>query len=273
MGYVTGTEDEFFTVRVGKFGADGFAGSDRGPIGNATIAGTVRPTGTGLELGYTHQDTRVTLAFWNGIQNATTTGLVNSKGQPVTSTSIQAPASDTNNAKDIQLFINQFIGDDGLAINATFYNGFNGAINAVTGAAQTSTDADWTGEEYYNTALFFSSPVVKNLDFKAGGELGQTNAGIFPTSSTVGAFATGGFFGELDYTLDEMTPLVLRWDSTSTNIKVQYTDIEKITFGALTPLAEGTQIYMNPTYTLTMTNASAGYTYAHALSDSLFVFF
>lgn len=264
MGYVTGNENEFFTLRVGKFNADGFAGSDRGPIGNASIASAVRPTGTGMELGYTHADTRVTLAFFNGIQNPTTTGLVGSNGKPVTTSSLQSPTSDTNNAKDIQLFVNQFIGDDGMAVNATFYNGFNASVGNATG--------DAAGQEYYNTALFVSSPILKSLDLKAGGELGQTNSGVFATSGAVGP-TTGGFFGELDYGLDELTPLVFRYDYTATNLNVQYTDTQKFTLGVLSPLSEGMNIYMNPTYTLTMSNASAGYTYAHALSDSLYVFF
>lgn len=264
MGYVTGTETDFWTIRCGKFNADGFAGSDRGPIGNASIASVVRPTGTGAEIGYTHEDTRITLGFYNGIQNAQMTGLVStSNGKPVTSTSIQAPTSDSNNAKDLQLFVNQFIGDDGLAINATFYNGFNDS-------GTTSTDADWAGVEYFNTALFVSSPVVKNLDIKAGGELGQTNAGIFSTTGAVGP-TTGGVFAELDYEMDEITPLGLRWDYTATDLNKQYTDTQKFTFGALTPVVEN--IYLNPQYVLTMTDAAAGYTYAHAVQGSLNVFF
>lgn len=273
MGYVTGNEREFFTVRIGKFGADGFAGSDRGPIGNATIAGTVRPTGTGLELGYTHDDTRVTLAFYDGIQNNQLTGLAASgKAGAVTyatTSTLQAPASDSNNAKDIQLFVNQFIGDDGVAINGTFYNGFNAAI-AANGTVNTSTDADWAGQEFYMGAVFLSSPLVKNLDIKVGGEIGQTNTGVFAAAGPAGP-TTAGVFGELDYEADEITPIVLRWDSTTANLNAAYQDTEKITFGALTPFVQ--QVYMNPTYTLTMTNAAAGYTLAHQLSDSLYVFF
>lgn len=275
LGYVTGNEDEFFTVRIGKFQSDGYGGSDRGPVGNPSISSLVRPTGTGLELGYTHQDTRVTLAFFNGIQNGTTTGLVNSSGKPVTSTSIQAPASDTNNAKDIQIFVNQFIGDDGLAVNATFYNGFNDSI-AANGTVNTNTDADWAGQEYFNTALFLSVPIVNKLEFKAGGELGQTNSGVFATTGTTGP-TTGGFFGEATYEMDEMTPLVVRWDYTSTNLNSQYTDTQKFTLGALTPLAEGDQVYMNPTFSATLSNnppagpVAAGYSVVYQLSDSLFL--
>jgi hypothetical protein len=271
LGFVTGSENEFFTVRLGKISADGFAGSDRGPIGNPTIAGFVKPTGTGLELGYSHADTRVTLGFYNGIQNDTTTGLVNSSGKAVTSASIQAPASDTNNAKDVQLFVNQFIGDDGLAVNATFYNGFNDSTNAA-GTVNNSANPDWAGQEYYNTALFLSSPVMGKFALKAGGELGQTNTGVFPVAGRVGP-TTGGFFGELDYEADEITPLVLRCDYTSTDLNTKYTDTTKFTLGALTPLVQDQHVYMNPTYALTMTEAGAGYTYAQTLSDSLFVFF
>ena len=267
MGFVTGSENDFFTVRIGKFSADGFGGSDRGPVGNATIASAIKPTGTGLELGYTHDDTRVTLGFYDGIQNPTATGLVNNKSQAVTSTSIQAPASDTNNAKDMQIFVNQFIGDDGLAVNATYYNGYNASVGATASAGGTG---DATGQEFFNTALFIRSPIVKNLDIKVGGEFGQTNTGVF-TATGPGGPQTAGVFGELDYEMDEITPLVFRWDSTTSNLNASYQDTEKFTLGALTPFVE--QVYMNPTYTLTMTNSAAGYTNAHQISDSLFVFF
>lgn len=271
MGYVTGSENDFFTVRLGKFGADGFAGSDRGPVGSATIAGVIRPTSTGMELGYTHDDTRVTLGVYNGIQNPMVSGLVTSAGKPVTSTSVQAPSSDSNNAKDLQLFINQFIGDDGLAVNFTFYNGFNASVGATAGVGGTG---DVAGQEYYNTALFVSSPIIKKLDFKAGAEIGATNAGIFATTGTIGP-STGGFFGELDYTMDDITPLVFRWDSTTTDISQANMDTEKYTLGALTPFIE--QVYMNPTITLTNTHGTgahaSGYNDAYAFSDSLYVFF
>lgn len=263
MGYVTGSENEFFTVRVGKFSADGFGGSDRGPIGNATIASAIKPTGTGVELGYTHQDTRVTLGFYDGIQNPQITGLVGSNGVPVTSTSLQAPASDNNNAKDLQLFINQFIGDDGLAVNATFYNGFGGGTATTTG--------DAAGPEYYNAALFVSSPIIKQLDIKVGGEMGATNIGVFATTGVAGP-TSGGFFGELDYTMDDLTPLVFRYDYTTTDFNTNYKDTQKFTLGALTPFVE--QVYMNPTLTLTRVDQGAiGYNDTYALSDSLFVFF
>ncbi len=273
LGYVTGSENDFFTVRIGKFGADGYAGSDRGPVGNATIAGTVRPTGTGLELGYTHDDTRVTLAFYDGIQAPVYSGLDTSSLGATTAQT--APTSDSNNAKDIQIFVNQFIGDDGAAINATYYNGFNGSVAApgspIPSVANGAGTGDSTGQEYYYGALFANAPLpLKNLDIKAGAEIGQTNAGIFGVAG-VNNPASGGFFGELDYALDDLTPVAIRWDSTSTNISASNVDTEKITFGALTPFVQN--IYLNPQYALIMTNSAAGYTYAHALSSSLNLFF
>jgi hypothetical protein len=277
VGYVTGTEDEFFTVRLGKFSSDGYGGSDRGPIGTPSITSAVKPTGTGLELGYTNHDTRVTVAFWNGIQNATLTDLYD-KGAPVTTSSLQAPSSDTNNAKDIQIFVNQFIGDDGLAINATFYNGFNDSLSA-TGGTNANNNPDWAGQEFYNTALFLSVPVVKNLEFKTGIERGQTNTGIFSTTSTAAASEpAGGFFGEVTYEADEVTPIVARFDYTTTDQNVQYTDTMKITVGALTPLAEGDVVYMNPTFSATLTDKApagptpAGYAAVYQWSDSLYLF-
>ena len=272
LGYVTGTENEFFTVELGKFSAEGFGGSDRGPVGNPSITSAVKPTGTGLQLAYTHEDTRVSLGFFNGIQNPQITGLVDSKGKPVTTSSIQAPTSDSNNAKDLQLFVNQFIGDDGLAVNAVFYNGYNASVGATASAGGTG---DVSGQEYYNTALFISSPIVKKLDIKVGGEMGQTNTGVFAATGPAGP-TTGGFFGELDYEMDDITPIAFRADYTTTNFNKPYTDTQKYTLGALTPFVE--QVYMNPTLALTRTNVglvngSEAYNAAYTLTDSLNVFF
>jgi hypothetical protein len=100
--------------------------------------------------------------------------------------------------------------------------------------------------------------------------MGATNIGVFATTGTVGP-TTGGFFGEADYEMDDLTPLVLRYDYTTTDFTKQYVETQKFTLGALTPFVEN--IYMNPTYALTLTDSSAGFTYAHQLSDSLFVFF
>lgn len=272
VGYVTGTEKEYFTLRLGKFSNDGFAGSDRGPVGNPSITSVVKKTGTGGEVGYTNGDTRVALIFYNGVQNAQISGLMKTSSAPATVTNLIAPTSDSNNAKDISLFVNQFIGEEGLAINALIYNGFDDSKSA-TGGTNTSTDADWAGQEYWAAALFLSSPVVKNLDVKAGVERAQTNCGLFAVNSTLPASEpSGGFFGEVDYEADEVTPIALRCDYTTTNMNVKYTDTIKFTFGALTPLAEGDLVYMNPTYALTMTDSAAGYALDHKITDSLLLF-
>ena len=272
MGYVSGTEDDFFTVRVGKFGADGFGGSDRGPVGNSTISSAVKPTGTGLELGYTHNDFRATVSFYNGIQNLQYNGLDKTSTGAANTASPTATTSDSNNAKDIELTVNQFIGDDGLAVNWFFYNGFNGSIaqNGANYAVNTGGTGDATGQEYYNTAFFVSSPVVKNLDVKAGFQYGQTNSGVFAQAGPVGLTSEGGF-AEIDYEADEITPLAFRFDDTTSNANSPV-DTMKFTLGALTPFVQN--IYMNPQLTLTMADqGTVGYNDTYKVSDSLNLFF
>jgi len=274
IGYVSGTEDDFFTVRIGKFAADGFGGSDRGAAGNATIASAIKPTGTGIELGYTHQDFRATLSFYNGIQNDQDTGLINPKNGNANTAAPNGTTSDSNNAKDLELTINQFIGDDGMALNYFFYNGSNSSLasNGTAYAVNKGGTGDAVGQEYFTTALFFSTPLVKNLDFKTGGELAQTGTGIFTQTGAVMGPFNGGFFGELDYTMDDLTPLVFRCDYGSSDLNSQYTDTVKFTLGALTPVVH--VIYMNPQITLTMADqGSIGYNDVYKFTDSLNVFF
>jgi hypothetical protein len=232
-----------------------------------------------VELGYTHQDTRITLGLFNGDQNLQYTGLDNTKitgtGAAATS-SPAATASDSNNAKDLQFIINQFIGDDGVAVNYFLYNGFNGSI-APNGTAYTLSGAgsggtgDSTGQEYFATSLFLSSPIVKNWDVKAGGALEQTGTGLFAQPGAVASDLMGGFFGELDFEADEITPVGFRVDYT-TDTQKSYTDTVKFTLGALTPFVHN--IYMNPQVTLSMADAgSIGYNDTYKLTDSLNLFF
>jgi hypothetical protein len=275
LGYVTGTENNFFTFRIGKFGASGFGAADSEPVGSPTISGTVKPTETGMEFGYTHDDTRVTLGIYDGIQSDSYTGLDSTtNGTPATTTTLQAPASDNNNSKDIQLFVNQFIGDDGFALTGEFYNGYNGDVN-TNGSATTPTTGtgDAPGQEFYNTALFLSSPVpaIKNLEFRTGIEYGQANSGLLGGTVGIGVPATTGAFLELEYAMADITPLVFRWDTTTTNVEAANADTEKFTLGAVTPFVQ--TVYMNPTCTLTQTNTNAGYNNAWAFSDSMYVFF
>jgi hypothetical protein len=223
-------------------------------------------------VGFTKEDSRVALAFYNGIQNQQITGLVSASGSTVkgaTISTLSSPASDSNNAKDFQVYLGQFIGEDGIQVNAIYYNGYNAAVGS-TGLPAKGGTGDVTGQQYYAAGVFATVPVTKKLDVKAGTAIGQTNAGIFPYVGKANP-ASGGFFGEVDYEMDDITPLVVRYDYTATDLSKPYADTMKVTFGALTPFVEN--VYMNPTYSLTMTDAAAGYTYAHQLSDSLFVFF
>ncbi len=272
LGYVTGSENDFFTFRIGKFSAQGFGAADSEPIGTPSISSTVKPTETGIEFGYTHQDTRITLGVYDGIQSDSYTGLDSTtNGTASTTTTLATPASDNNNAKDFQLFVNQFIGDDGVALTAEFYNGFNGAINGDGTATTTSTGSGYNiGQEFYNTAFFISSPVIKNLELRTGVEYGQTGAGIFAANGT-GSGATAGGFAELEYELADITPVVFRWDSTTSNVNAANVDTEKYTLGMITPFVQ--TVYQNPTLTLTQTNTAKGYNNAYAFTDSLYVFF
>lgn len=270
LGYVTGSENDFWTFRIGKFSAQGFGASDSGPVGSASIVSSVKPTGTGAEVGYTHNDTRVTVAVWDGIQAPVYSDLDGSTTGATTDQT--APAADSNNAKDIQVVLNQFIGDDGLDLNAFFYNGFNGSL-AYNGPTPTVANGagtgDQPGQEYFASAFFLTVPVIKNLDLKTGVEYGVTNAGIFATTGQ--GIPTAGTFAEVDYAMDEITPLVFRWDSTTSNVNLANSDTEKFTLGAVTPFIQ--VVYMNPTVSLTRSNTSAGYNDAYAFSDSLYVFF
>lgn len=146
--YVGGTENGFWTVRTGVMEqVEGFGASDR-PIGISSplvLGGNAGvPSQTGLELGYSLPNTRITAALFNGFANT-----------PLGTPNI---AGDTDNHLDWQIFANQFIGNNGAAVNAFYYNG------QVGSAAPHTVYSAWAVAAQYPIVKMADGP----LDLQAG---------------------------------------------------------------------------------------------------------
>ncbi len=138
--YVKGDADRFCEVRFGVFHPfEGFGASDR-PLGLSrpliqTQAATdgrgtkngFHPWGydqAGVEAGVQIHDTSVSLTVFNG--------LIENAEDPAQGSKLKkAAGSPTENNKDFQLFVNQFIGTSDAAVSAYLYQGYlsNGGEN------------------------------------------------------------------------------------------------------------------------------------------------
>ncbi len=208
--YVTGTEDRFFTLRMGIFHPfEGYGASDR-PLGlsRPLIQGTpanfnqstfFKPWGfdqAGFELGYTVNNTAIRFTVFNGLFSEM------NKAEPAQGGDLKKePGSPSYNRKDFQIFVTHLFTDNGGGISAYFYSG---SLDLPTGMRTPETFQD-TFQRY---AIYGSYPVQKAL-ILAGYQYGKDKAFNYPASQD---FNSAGFFGELDYNVSDALWLGGRFD-------------------------------------------------------------
>ena len=238
LKYVAGDEHQFFTARFGLFAPyEGYGAADSSVLLDdpliwtsmtMMIPFTIDDDQYGLELGFTHDDTRITVAAFNGLSPTSGMG----------GFSEVTGGSDHNN-KDVLAYVNQFIGDDGLALSGYFYNG---AFN---------------GTPFLRGAVYVTVPVGKNLEILGGGELGTDDTG-----QTDQVTSAGGF-GSLEVALDDTSNIVARYDYFNQDTSQSQMDVWA---GALAyNLMVNNHIKFQPEYQLVAVNDPAGYLYNHSL--------
>lgn len=143
----------------------------------------------GVEVGYTFAGFNVAAKIMNGIVVASDL----SGADPNIGGSLSRSSDDPNrNAKDFQVFANQFIGDEA-AVSAYYYHG----TSSIPIAGVTPT-AFWT-DTFDRAAVFATIPVLPGTLFVQGGlQYGWDNAFDAATNAaTSGRFMSSGWFGEL----------------------------------------------------------------------------
>lgn len=244
LKYVAGEEKVFFTARFGVFDPfEGYGASDAtillsDPLalssGTDMIPFTLLDGQYGLELGFTHMDTRVTFSVFNGLSSDGMGG-----GSEITGGS-------DHEQKDVLAFLNQFIGDDGLAFSGYFYDGY------------------FMSTEFVRGALFATVPVGKSLEVLAGGVWGSDNIPGAPVTSI-------GGFGELEAALGEITTASLRYDYFQKDNSQTQGDIQAGTLGVNVLL--DTHIKWGTQYQLALTNQPGGTLYAHSVQSLVTVLY
>ena len=215
-GYVKvsfGKEKQYFTAKAGIFHPfEGYGASDR-PLGlsrplfqtttaNFNQSTAFKPWGydqTGIELGYSINNTFIRATIFNGIVGTT--------GKPAQGGALNKAKTDLSyNDKDLQLTITQILADNGGGITGYFYSGKVDLNTGLTGG----TDPKLFQNSFTRYAFYASYP-FQNALLLGGYQKGQDDS-FNKTLKTKGdTFNSNGFFGELDYKVDEPIWLGLRY--------------------------------------------------------------
>jgi len=200
-----GAADHYVHVRVGVFRPfEGYGGSDRPnssarPLLQTTPASFNQDTfftpwgfdQAGLELGYTYRGLSVTGTAFSGLLARSEGGIVRafaSQGGAL----VKPPGSPLRSAKDIQVFVNQMLGDR-VALSGYYYHGWLDLPKDPAGPI--SPDNTWRNS-FDRAALYAYGLVWEHLAIQAGAQIGSDRYFDGATGSTDNRFASGGVFGE-----------------------------------------------------------------------------
>lgn len=212
LRYTLGGERSRWNFRMGVIHPfEGYGASDR-PLGTfspllRTLPALDRDSGTttgfapdfdqaAAEVGYTVGGFNVVATVFNGL-------LVNEEGEVEGSLGAGRDADDPNyNAKDLQLFANQFFGE--AALSAYYYRG--------TLTTPTETGAALT-DRFDRVALYGTLPVLKQLWILGGGQFGWNRA-FDAALATVrdDRFVSVGWFAEAYVPWNEFIGASVRYD-------------------------------------------------------------
>lgn len=157
--------------------------------GTTTFFAPMNFNQAGIEAGYTFRGFNIAAKVSNGIVVAPDASGADSNNGGGNSRSDTDP---NRNAKDFQVFANQFIGDEG-AVTAFYYHGTSS--NPVPSASPATV---WT-DKFDRAALYATIPVLPTMLFLQGGiQYGWDNAFDAATNAaSADRFLSSGWFGEV----------------------------------------------------------------------------
>ena len=214
--YTTGAENGFFTAKLGVLDPfQGYQASDEAmglsdPLIKADAA--VGPNGStlftsgglpqfGLELGYTWPTTAVRASVLGGV--------FNSSGQPMPVEGTGGkPVGPSQNSVDFQLFVTQFLNQEGAGLSGYFYMG---SIDLPTGVSSSSPDSNVFQDKFIRYAIYGTLP-ISSFQVLAGWQQGTDNSWDSTTFAKGSDFSSSGFFGELDYQIAPLLGVGVRYD-------------------------------------------------------------
>lgn len=207
-----GEETKFFTARAGIFHPfEGYGASDRPisisrPLFQTTPASynqstQFKPWGydeAGIELGYSINDTYIRATMFGGILG---------EGEPNQGGNLSRSKTDPSyNSKDFQITATQILTDNGGGVTGYFYTGNVDLPTNLSGA----TDPKLFQNSFSRYALYASYPINDAL-ILGGYQKGQDDSFNTLLKSKGDSFNSNGFFGEVDYKVQEPLWLGVRY--------------------------------------------------------------
>jgi hypothetical protein len=251
--HTRGNEKAWFSARIGIFHPfEGYGASDRPmslarpfiqtEVANHNGSAFFTPWNfdqAGLELAYVIGRTSFSATLFNGLIVENDGGAY--KGFPAAGGNLQKSKGFTDkNSKDIQLFVNHILKDDGSGISAYFYKGsidvpIPGTTPDAFGPA-TSFD-----NSFYRAAIYGSWQIVPKLGLQAGYQYGQDHYYDTATQSSDNTFNSRGFFGEVFSPISDHLTVGARYDEFIPSTSKDQNKKNGVTLYGNIPLNDGFQ--------------------------------
>ncbi len=246
VGYYTGTEDSWFSGRIGILNdLQGYGGSDRGwsgsPLMNSgypislasyqagdkqhpSYAG-LSGSNMGIDLGYVFGEAAVHAEVLNGYTYSAGKPSAAVAGRP---TGVGAGQGPSANDFDYMFWANYILTDNGGGISAAYYLG---TADINTNANTTNVDSSWWQNKFSRYAVYASYPIpTANVLIEAGYEGGKDNSWTLKSFAYGADVSSHGYFGEADYPITDLIGVGARYDAvTPDNSNSSIDDINVIT--------------------------------------------
>jgi hypothetical protein len=237
----------YISVRAGIFHPfEGFGASDR-PItitrpfiqntpANFNQSTFFTPWGfdeVGIELGYTYKNTSLRATVFNGLNYSIEEGHA-TPATHLTGSDSKTPGRPSYNSKDVQIFFNQILTENGGGISAYYY------IGRIDLPIAGTEDQSFFKDIFDRWAVYAGYPI--GGFFPIGGyQQGTDDTFLAATGDYGPTTTTKGWFAELDYYFDNRVGLAARYDWDDPSDLRENNNIKGGTFAVNVPFENGLQ--------------------------------
>ncbi len=246
VGYYTGSENSWFSTRVGIINTiQGYGASDRGissgsalmtsayainlpaiAAGDKIVPGYTGVGGgnMGIDLGYVYNRTALHAEILSGYAYDAKDKPYAAVGGGSAKPTGTAPSA---NSLDFMVFANQILTEDGGGVSAVYYHG-TADINTNTTTKTSNNDSLFWTDKFSRWAVYASYPIERAL-ILAGYENGMDNTWTLKSFAYAADAQSHGFFGEADYALTDLVGFGLRYDLVNPNTAQNNNKISQFT--------------------------------------------
>lgn len=263
LRWTWGDENQWYTVRFGIFHPfEGYGASDRPySLSRPFIQTKTANNGqgstffhlwgfdeAGVEAAWVRDHTTVSLTLFNGIFVTNDEG--NYKAFPAAGGHLQKAAGFRNSdSKDVQVFVNQAIDENGSGVSLYYYYGQMDL--PMPGVAPMNFDPTSSFEnDFHRVAGYASFVASPQVELQAGFGWGRDNF-VADTLGTIDNFNSQGAFGEVDFHPTDITAVGGRFDWFDPSTDVDNNEMWGATAFVNVPLNDGFQLIFQYQHTQT----------------------